>query len=231
LILPPEARVALYYAPTQDDKLFAAGAGWLGRDPATNAALPQPDVPDIAAITADARRYGFHATLKPPMQLKDGHAWEALAARTAEIAAGIAPFELPPLAVADLCGFLALRETAPCPPLRALADAAVAGADEFRAPPDTRELARRQRSGLSPQRKAMLLRWGYPDVFDTWVFHMTLTRRLTAAERSLYQPAAEAHFASALSYRRRVRDICLFVQPAPGAPFTIAARLELHGNV
>jgi hypothetical protein len=230
LILPPEARVALYYAPTPEDPLWFAGNSWLGRDPKTGAAPPQPDLPDIATITADARLYGFHATLKPPMRLREGSTWDELLACTAEIADGIPRFELPPLAVADLCGFLALRETLPCPALRALADACVAGADEFRAPLAAEELARRLRNGLSPEGRAMLLRWGYPDVFDTWVFHMTLTRRLTAAERSIYQGAAEAHFAPVLGLSRRVSDICLFVQPAPGTPFTIGARLALRDS-
>lgn len=228
MILPQEARVALYYAPAPDDPLWSAGTTWLGRDPATNTRLPQPDLPDIAAITADARLYGFHATLKPPMRLCAGQTWEELTARTAKIAAGIPAFDLPPLAVTDLSGFLALCETAPCPALRALADAGIAGLDEFRAPPTEAELARRRRTGLSSQREAMLLRWGYPDVFETWVFHMTLTRRLTTAESAIYRPAAEAYFAAALRTPRQIRDICLFVQPTLTAPLTLEARFPLR---
>jgi putative phosphonate metabolism protein len=228
LILPPEARVALYYTPTPDDLLWSAGTTWLGGDPETNARLRHPDLPGIVAITADARIYGFHATLRPPMRLRAGCTWEELVARTTEISRNISAFDLPPLAVADLSGFLALCETAPCPALRALADAGIAGLDEFRAPPSDAELARRRRNGLSPDREAMLVRWGYPDVFDTWIFHMTLTRRLTAAEAAIYRPAAEAYFAEALRTPRQIRNICLFVQPARGAPFTLAARLPLH---
>ena len=58
----------------------------------------------------------------------------------AELAARIAPFALPPLAVADLHGFLALRETNRRPPLQALADACVERLDQFRAPPSEAEL-------------------------------------------------------------------------------------------
>jgi hypothetical protein len=75
----------------------------------------------------------------------------------------------------------------------------------------------------------MLVRWGYPYVFDTWFFHMTLTRRLTPAEKALYHPRADAHFADAIGHRRRVTDICLYTQAGPGAPFTIAERLPLLG--
>lgn len=228
MILPPEARVALYYAPTPDDPLWSAGTTWLGRDPETNMRVAQPDLPDVDAITADARLYGFHATLKPPMRLRPGCTWEELVARTAEIAAGIPGFDLPPLTVMDLDGFLALGLTLPSPTLRALVDACVAGLDDFRAPLTEHELAYRRRNGLSPGREAMLLRWGYPDVFETWVFHMTLTRRLTEAEAAIYRPAAEAYFADALRMPRQIRDICLLVQPAHDAPLTIAARLKLR---
>lgn len=220
-------RVAVYHAPTADDPLTAASAVWLGRDPVTNAAVPQPDLPDIAAITDDARMYGFHATLKPPMRLADGKTWDQLLTAARSLARTLKPFDLPPLAVMDLHGFLALRETHPSADLQNLADACVEHLDHFRAPPPEEELARRRRSPLTPEQDAMLVRWGYPYVFGTWFFHMTLTRRLTPEERAIYKPAAEAHFADAVKHPRRVTDICLYTQPATGAPFTIAERLPL----
>ena len=64
------ARVAVYYAPEPDDPLWRAGCAWLGPRPGQQrAALPQPDLPDIAASPPTRARYGFHATLKPPMRL------------------------------------------------------------------------------------------------------------------------------------------------------------------
>lgn len=225
----PDARVALYYAPPPDDKLFAAAAAWLGRDPESNAPTPQPDLPDVTAITAEPRLYGFHATLKPPMRLAAGRQWFDVLEAATELADRTAPFALPTLAVSDVFGFLALREATPCPALQALADACVAQLDPFRAVPSDAELARRRRATLTPQQDAMLVRWGYPYVFETWFFHMTLTRRLTAAEKAIYQPAAEQYFASAIAMPRQVTDICLFVQPAPGEPFIVAERLKLRG--
>lgn len=227
MIPSPLARVAVYYAPRPDDPLWVAGAIWLGRDPASNAAVEQPDLPDIAAVTAAPRRYGFHATLKAPMRLHAGRSWEQLLARTAEVAAGIPAFDLPSLRVIDLDGFLALGTTGKSAALQALADSCVAGVDDFRAALDDEEVARRRCLRLSPEREAMLLRWGYPDVFEHWVFHMTLTRRLVPAEGAVYRPAAEAHFRTAMHLSRRVEDVCLFVQNEPGAPFTVAARLPL----
>jgi putative phosphonate metabolism protein len=223
------ARVALYYAPAPDDPLAAAGATWLGRDAERNIALAQPPVPDIAALTAEPRRYGFHATLKPPMRLAPGSNWFAFAAGVRAVAASTPPFDLPPLHVADLHGFLALRETTHCAPLQALCDRCVADLDALRAPPDAAELERRRKARLSSQQDAMLQRWGYPYVFETWFFHMTLTRRLDDAEKARVKPLAEGFFASAVAIPRQVRDICLFTQSAPDVDFVMAERIPLRG--
>jgi putative phosphonate metabolism protein len=227
--MEPDARVAVYYAPHGDDVLFADAAAWLGRDPASGAIVPQPDIAGIAEVTAEPRLYGFHATLKPPMRLAVGYGWKDVAAAAAALADRIAPFDLPALSVQDVFGFLALRETEPSAPLQALADACVERLDPFRAPPSDTELSRRRRANLTPLQDEMLTRWGYPYVFDTWFFHLTLTRRLSAAEKQVFTPAAETYFARAIGTRRRVSDICLFVQPAPGAPFVIRERLTLRG--
>ena len=228
-MIGPAARVGIYYAPQADDPLFAVGASWLGRDPESGAPALQPEIPDIEAITAEPRVYGFHATLKPPMRLAAGRQWFDVVQAARTLADRIAPFALPRLAVNDLHGFLALRETAPCPPLQALADACVEHLDPLREPADEAELARRRKSSLTPEQDAMLVRWGYPYVFSTWFFHMTLTRRLTVAEKARFQPQAEAYFAHAVEIPRQVADICLFTQSAPGEAFVIAERIPLRG--
>jgi putative phosphonate metabolism protein len=222
-------RVAAYYAPLQNDPLWRLGSHWLGRDADTNAPLSQPTVANIGEVTAAARMYGFHATLKPPMALIEGAGWDAVVTAADEVAGRIAPFDLPRLEIADLSGFLALRDAEPSDELQALADACVAGLDHLRAPASEAELARRRRGGLRPEHEAMLVRWGYPYVFKTWFFHMTLTRRLNAAELALYRPAVEDVFADTLRAPRRVTDICLFTQPGPGAAFVLAERLPLRG--
>ncbi len=217
------ARVAIYYAPPESDPLWAAGCAWLGRDPQSGRDLPSP----YEALTEQPRLYGFHATLKPPMV--PAHPWRKLLNDAAALAARLAPFDLPRLAVADLGGFLALRETEPCPALQALADACVVDLDPHRVPAEPAELAQRRRGGLTPEQDAMLVDWGYPHVLSTWRFHMTLTRRLSAEERAEIQPAAELHFAAALARPRRVEEICVFTQARAGAPFLLAERLALGG--
>ncbi len=222
-------RLALHWAPDEDDALHALGSAWLGRDAATGEALAQPALPglDIAEVTADPRGYGLHATLKPPFRPAAGYA--AARDATAALAERIATFDLPPLAVHDLDGFLALRETAPCPALHAFADACVEALDAHRAPPTEAEIARRRPERLSETQRAHLMRWGYPYVFEEWRFHVTLSRRLTAPEKAVVLPAVTDALGEAPTRARRVTAISLFVQPAPGAPFTIAERLPLRG--
>lgn len=217
-------RVAVYYAPERDDPLWAAGVGWLGRDPETGENRPVPEVVPRANVLQEAANYGFHGTLKPPMQLAKGMHYADFRAAVIALAAGLTPFELPALAVHDLHGFLALRESTPCIPLQAMADIAVAELDAFRAPASPDELARRRRGGLSAAQDAMLLRWGYPYVFQQWRFHLTLTRRLDEEEMRRLKPAAEAWFAAALALPRRVESLAIYVQASPGGAFTLASR-------
>ncbi|MCQ4160239.1 DUF1045 domain-containing protein [Roseomonas sp. GC11] len=223
------ARLALYWAPEVTDPLHAAASRWLGRDAETGAPLPQAPLPglDIAEITADARGYGFHATLKPPFRLATAYAAAREAAK--ELAARTRPFALPPLEVAELDGFLALRESAPCPELHAFADDCVRGLEPHRAPATEAEIARRRPERLPERERGYLAAWGYPHVFESWRFHLTLSRRLTAEEAAIVRPAAEAALAAIAAQPRFVRELCLFTQAGPGAPFLIAERLRLLG--
>jgi len=220
-------RVALYWVPALRDPLFAVGTAWLGRDAETGAAVAQPAVDGLWEMTADARRYGLHATLRPPMRLSTG--WEEFCAAAQLAAEGCAAFALPPLRVCEVDGFLALRETAPCPDLRTLADRCVIFTDQHRLRPGAEELARRRAAGLTARQDALLEWFGYPYVLDEWFFHLTLTRRLDAGEMARVRPAAEAHFAQVLDVPRLVEDISICTQMEQD--FLIAERIKVGGDV
>ncbi len=221
------ARVALYYAPAEDDPLWERANTWLGRDPARDRDVEQAAVPGLRDVTREAASYGFHCTLKPPMRLRDGVSAADFLAATRETAACITPFNLPPLVVTDLFGFLALTESESSTSLQACADACVAGVDHLRAPPTADELARRRKAGLAAAEDANLRRWGYPYVFSTWFFHMTLSRKLSEAEHAAFRPEAEAWFEDVLEGPRRVTDICVFTQRTAGDAFVLSERVAL----
>jgi hypothetical protein len=228
-VIGPGSRVALYYAPEIDDLLWSRGVAWHGRDPELDTTVAQPDVEGLFDVTREAASYGFHGTLRPPMRLREGVGYGELLDAVRAVAAGIPPFTLPPLQVTDLFGFLALTEIDPSASLQAYADVCIAGVDHLRAPPAEAELARRRRAGLAAAEDANLVRWGYPYVFATWFFHMTLTRKLSPAEHTHYRPAAEDWFGDALDAPRKVRDVGVFVQREPGEGFVLAERVKLAG--
>jgi putative phosphonate metabolism protein len=223
------ARYALYYAPDVDSPLWARGCFWLGRDAERDLPLVQPAVPGwsaeaVRALTAQPRRYGWHATLKPPFALRPGCDPQLLADRLTAFCARRASFELPPLAVARLSQFIALRPASEGTALRALADACVTEFDDLRAPLDPADAVRRRAAGLTPAEEALLERYGYPYVLEAFRFHLTLTQALDDAAARLLLPWLADYFALALRSPTIVSGVCLFVQPEPAAQFRLVRR-------
>ena len=150
------ARVALYYAPECADPLHVAAAHWLGRDADSNASCPQPALPNLAAITTDARSYGFHATLKPPFHLAEGSSEDDLIESLAQFAAARHSVRLEDVEVRAIGNFVALTPGQPKAVLQDLASDCVTGFDRFRAPLGESDLARRLAAPLTPRQKAFL---------------------------------------------------------------------------
>jgi Protein of unknown function (DUF1045) len=179
------ARYALYLAPPPDSPLGRFGARVVGRDAATGRDLsgfaPQGYTPDAwREIAAEPRRYGFHATLKAPLRLKDGLPVGAFETRIAALASEFTPFNLGALRVSVLksadseIGFVALT-AARSAALAALEARALEGLDEFRAPPSEAEIARRRPERLSPRQRDYLAAYGYPYVLEEFRLHFTLS--------------------------------------------------------
>jgi putative phosphonate metabolism protein len=226
------ARYALYFAPAEDSLLWRTGCTWLGRDARTGASLSQPTIDGISVervrtLTASPRRYGLHATFKPPFRLAQGMTADMLGDATRALAAATSAFTLPALAVDTLSGFIALRTAHASTTLQQLSDTCVTALDRFRRPADAEELALRHASGLTHTQAALLSRFGYPYVMTEWRFHITLTERVAEVERNLLLPWLEGYFAAALAAPLRCDDVCLFVQTNGAAPFVLSERFAL----
>jgi hypothetical protein len=219
--LPEPYRAALYYAPESNDTLWQRGCAWLGQNPESGAALAQPDVPGIAAATSDPRRYGFHATLKPPMQLRNGFA--AFLADVEILARRLRPFAMPRLRVADEYGFLAILPAEECAALNEAAALCVRELDAHRLPEDAAMQAKRA-AGRTAAQLGYLQRYGYPYVLDEWRFHMTLSNSGAAA--SLLEPARR-FFAETLATPRAFVSLAVYVEPEKGAEFRLARRFPV----
>lgn len=205
------------------------GSTWLGRDALTDDAVAPPTLPGLdherwRELTAEARGYGFHATLKPPFFLAEGVSASDLVAATTDFAAHRQPFDLPALGLAAIGGFLALVPGARSGELHALADAGVSTFDRFRRPASQTELARRRQAALSPRQLELLVRWGYPYVFDEYRFHLTLTRRLAAEERAAMAELLAPLVEPVLREPVAVVAVWLFEQPATGEAFRAVFR-------
>ncbi|MEM5472317.1 DUF1045 domain-containing protein [Hoeflea sp. AS60] len=225
-------RYALYFAPGPGEALADLGASWIGREALTGVAVDHPELGglsanELASITGPARRYGFHATLKAPFRLAEGVSEADLVRAMDQFASDAVAFEIPSLVVGRLEGFLALVPGGTAPELNAFANLVVEAFEPLRAPLTEREIERRNPESLSSEQLKHLMRWGYPYVFDSFRFHMTLTMRLSEPDITRVETAANEHFAFALSGPVPVRALSLFVEPAPGAPFQIHSRTPL----
>jgi hypothetical protein len=226
-------RFAIYAVPgtgpdgTPGTALRQRAEQWLGRSvsgqPVTPAVPAGWTRAAVDAITANARRYGFHATLKAPFRLAEPHAPGELEAALARFAAGHQAIAVPALTLARLGRFYALVPGTPAAPLHTLADAVVTGFDQFRAPPTAAETARRQPDSLTPRQRELLAAWGYPYVLDEFRFHLTVTDQIPPGHQPAVERALTRWFGPDLGATVPVDSLALFTEDAPGAPFALHA--------
>lgn len=221
-------RFAVYYAP-RPGAFAQATAEWLGWDPVAGLPCAQPDLPGIpfpAILTAEARRYGFHGTIRAPFRLADGVTPAAAAEGVAALATRLTPVRCEGLRLENLQGFLALTPTGCEAALLELGAAVVEGTNTLRAPLTEAEIARRRPESLSPRQRELLGLWGYPYVMEEFRFHLTLTDRLPDPDP--VRERLEAHFAPVLPATFAVEDLCLFGEDDTGR-FHLLHRYALTG--
>ena len=225
-------RYAIYFTPRQDEPLARIAANWLGRDPFGAATRPVEAVGDLSAAevafhTASARRYGFHATLKAPFRLAPNETEASLRAALDAFAEATPAVTIPRLVVGQIDGFFALVPEAPLAALNRFADDVVLGFDRFRAPLTEAEIERRSPDSLKPAEFRNLCQWGYPYVFETFRFHMTLSGRAASQESPRLRAAIDSLFAEVLLRPVPVDALTLFVETEPGAPFMVLSHHAL----
>lgn len=212
-------RYALYYAPASDSALWRFGCATLGYDACTGQDIPFAvpagcDAEGWPHVTAEPRRYGFHATLKAPFNLASGRSEGQLRAFAHQIAAGLAPVPLAGLSVTALGRFVALTPAQPSPALQRLAFDMVQAFEPFRAPLGAADLERRLASPLTPAQRAYLEAYGYPYVGDAFRVHMTLTGSLPQDSVTATAAALAGAYAAAVPDGPVAIDrVALFRQP------------------
>ena len=226
-------RCAIYFAPGRDSGWWDFGARWLGRDeerdlPLERQPLAGEPLHGLDEITAQPRRYGFHATLKAPFRLRPGLTPSDLEVRLRAFARTRRLVPLGPLVPDRIDDFIALVPTTVNLPLQELASACVAELDDMRAPSTDAE---RNRRGIEPadlRATELFERYGYPHVLERFRFHMTLTGPVEPALarriiKKLTAPVAQLNVAQPLLMDR----LCLFVEAGAGTNFKRMVDLEL----
>ena len=200
---PAFRRYAIYYTPP-DGPLARFGAAWLGWNIALGQSEPHPEgitgLPaPIAQLSETPRRYGFHATIKPPFRLAQGAQPEALNDALTSFCATRAPVTLDGIGLARLGRFLAIVPTGNTDALDRLAADTVRQLDPFRAALTPAEVARHTHPRMNAAQSENLHLWGYPHVMDQFRWHMTLTGKRPAPEATRTQAALAPVLAPLLS--------------------------------
>lgn len=226
-------RYAIYFCPDENTPLGAFGTAWLGRT-SDGRKLDPPELADIAepiwrAATSAPRRYGFHATLKPPFRLTPGMTEPDLNRAVEIFCQATSPVPLGRLTVALLSDFIALRPERAAP-VNTFAERCVQAFDRFRAPSTLDEIARRRPDTLTDRQRRHLNHWGYPYVMDEFRFHMTLTGRLSGADGQIFRTTIETHFAPLIEQAVSIDSICILRQEIPEGDFVLTGRYPLSGG-
>ncbi|WP_117192947.1 DUF1045 domain-containing protein [Rhizobium terrae] len=222
-------RYALYFSPAEHHPLTKAAAHWLGRDAFSGKIFPTPDVDGLSMeqvhdLTADPRRYAFHATLKAPFELAPGRTEAELVAAVERFADETPVFDIPNVIVGQLGRFFAIVPDRVYPDLQQFAARIVEDFEPFRAPLSEADIARRKPETLSAPHRANLERWGYPYVMDEFRFHMTLTGQVPPEQAPFMRAELDHRFAAFTGIPLTIDGLALFIEPERGAPFTAHSR-------
>ncbi|WP_275784107.1 DUF1045 domain-containing protein [Pararhizobium gei] len=225
-------RYAIYYTPSMYHPLAVAAASWLGRNVYSDDTPEPPSVSgfsrqELAFHTAVPRRYGFHATIRAPFELRAETNEASLLNALMHFASTASPFAIPKIEIARLGGFFGLAPSVPSDEMNHLAASVVQAFDAFRAPLSDAEIERRDPDRLTAPQFSNLHRWGYPYVMDEFRFHMMLTGPVHPKLNGRIEAALREIFGPLLEEPLQISSIALFIEPEPGAPLRVHSQHPL----
>ena len=229
-----EPRFAIYFVPAADSALYRFGAAVLGYDCYTGTPISRLGGAGLseaewAALTAEPRTYGFHATLKAPFRLRDEFDQDALLGALRTLAAAMTMIPSFEPAVGLIGGFVAILPRTASPGLDQLAADCVRGFERFRVPMTEQERSKRLAAGLSPRQAANLERWGYPYVFEEFRFHMTLAGRIEPDWRAAIHALLQTEFLRLHGHGAvQIDQLALMRQEQADAPFRVIGHARLR---
>jgi putative phosphonate metabolism protein len=218
-------RYAIYFTPSKNDALTEKASRWLGRNAFSGEHYR--DHQDFADVTAEPRRYGFHATLKAPFELSETHGEAELLTAFHAFAATRHAFDIPKVVVGALGPFFAIVPQDTYQPLQDFAADVVDYFEPFRAPLSESDIARRRPQKLTERQRQNLSRWGYPHVMDDFRFHMTLTGPVIEDDRAKMAGILAREFAAFTDKPLTMSGLGLFIEKTRGEDFTVHTWLPL----
>ena len=218
------SRYAIYYIP--DLPLFQIGSDWLG----WNSITGQETI--ISAnrrrITDRPRKYGFHATVKPPFSLASSSTQGDLQDAFHAFCATVSPATGGTLKISRLGRFLAMTQDVQSNEVTELAASTVSHFDKFRVPLSDNDIEKRRQRRLTPKQDALMLRWGYPYVMQEFKFHMTLTGPLRNDEIDAIEHDANTRFQEFIGQSLNIASLSLLGEDSDSGRFHVVDRLSLR---
>ncbi len=226
-------RVAIFYAPGSQTALWEFGGNWLGWDVQHAKSVTHPDInglPEpIETLVATPQKYGFHGTLKAPFRLHSDQTIDGLKAAMKVFCDQRQPFTIGKMKVATLGRFVAIIQENPSEMFAEFASEIVTHFDEFRAPLSDEDIAkRRNKSKLTARQDELMLKWGYPYIFEEFKFHLTLTGKLSEQNAQIVCDRLSDHLKPILDAPVEAVDLCLYGEREDGR-FEIIERFPFSG--
>jgi len=205
--------------------LFQIGSDWLGWNSITGQETTLSA--DHRRITDRPRKYGFHATVKPPFSLASNSTQGDLQDAFQTFCASVSPATGSTLKISRLGRFLAMTQDVQSNEVTELAASTVSHFDKFRAPLSDQDIAKRHQRRLTPEQDALMLRWGYPYVMQEFKFHMTLTGPLQNDEIDAIEHDANTRFREFLGQPLKIASLALLGEDSESGRFHVVDKLSL----